>query len=526
MKYDVVVVGAGMAGLTSAAYLLRAGRSVLICEQAERTGGLVNSFSRDGIHFDAGIRAIENSGIVLPMLRQLGIELDWIRSPVTIGIAERQVRLEDKSSLAAYRDLLAGIFPESLPDIDRIIAAIERVMSWTDLFYGIDNPLFRDLKADREYLLRTVLPWLLQYQLKSGRALRLVEPVYAYLGRLTRNPSLIDLIAQHFFQGTPAFFALSYFGLYLDYRYPRGGMSKLAEAMESWIRGRNGEIRLNTPVTGIDLAGHTIKTAQGETIAFGQLIWAADQKKLYSLLDTERLPDRKTQAAVRQRIGLLRDKRGGDSIFSLFLAVDLEPEYFASRSGPHLFYTPLSRGLHGLGQPALPPAQPETESWLAQYFARTTYEISVPALRDKALAPPGKTGLIVSALMDGQLVRGIRDLGWYEAFKRFCASQIIDVLDSSVFPGLKMRVASFSTATPLTIEQLTGNSDGAITGWAFTNDPIPAEHRFKKIMRSIRTPLPDVYQAGQWSFSPSGLPVSILTGRLAADAADRSLPRR
>jgi hypothetical protein len=38
-----------------------------------------------------------------------------------------------------------------------------------------------------------------------------------------------------------------------------------------------------------------------------------------------------------------------------------------------------------------------------------------------------------------------------------------------------------------------------------------------KVTRSVLTPIPDTYQAGQWTYSPSGLPISILTGKLAAD---------
>ena len=44
LAYDVLVVGAGMAGLTAAAYLSKAGLKVLICEKENQTGGLVNSF--------------------------------------------------------------------------------------------------------------------------------------------------------------------------------------------------------------------------------------------------------------------------------------------------------------------------------------------------------------------------------------------------------------------------------------------------------------------------------------------------
>jgi hypothetical protein len=44
-----------------------------------------------------------------------------------------------------------------------------------------------------------------------------------------------------------------------------------------------------------------------------------------------------------------------------------------------------------------------------------------------------------------------------------------------------------------------------------------------KIARSVLTQIPDTFQAGQWTYSPSGLPVSILTGKLAADRVVRAL---
>ena len=63
-----------MAGLTAAAYPAKAGLKVLLCEKEKHTGGLVNSFEYKGFVFDGGIRAIEDSGIVNSMLRQLGLQ--------------------------------------------------------------------------------------------------------------------------------------------------------------------------------------------------------------------------------------------------------------------------------------------------------------------------------------------------------------------------------------------------------------------------------------------------------------------
>jgi len=73
------------------------------------------------------------------------------------------------------------------------------------------------------------------------------------------------------------------------------------------------------------------------------------------------------------------------------------------------------------------------------------------------------------------------------------------------------------------LQQRNGSTDGAITGWSFTNHPMPAENRLIKIANSVKTPLPDVFQAGQWTYSPSGLPVALITGKVAADAIHKKL---
>lgn len=98
------------------------------------------------------------------------------------------------------------------------------------------------------------------------------------------------------------------------------------------------------------------------------------------------------------------------------------------------------------------------------------------------------------------------------------------MFETSVFPGIIKKCEVSFCITPLSIEQKTGNSQGAITGWAFTNEKMPVENRFKKIAKSIETPIRDVFQCGQWTFSPSGLPISILTGKLAADEVKKTLP--
>ena len=162
---------------------------------------------------------------------------------------------------------------------------------------------------------------------------------------------------------------------------------------------------------------------------------------------------------------------------------------------------------------------------MKKFFALTTYEISIPVLRDASMAPAGKTGLIISVLFDYRLTKYIQDAGWYEEFKTLCEQCMLDVLDGSVYPGIRGAVLQRFSSTPLTMAQHAGTTDGAIVGWAFTNDPIPAENRLPKIMNAVRTPIPGVLQAGQWTYSPAGLPVSLLTGKIAADQALKQLKK-
>ena len=112
-KYDTIIVGAGIGGLTSAVYLAREGQKVLLIEKNHECGGLVNSFVHNGFHFEAGVRALEDAGIIFPMLKDLGIELEVVKSHVSVGVEDEMVHVEDLNSLTEYKLLLIKLFPEA-----------------------------------------------------------------------------------------------------------------------------------------------------------------------------------------------------------------------------------------------------------------------------------------------------------------------------------------------------------------------------------------------------------------------------
>ena len=133
---------------------------------------------------------------------------------------------------------------------------------------------------------------------------------------------------------------------------------------------------------------------------------------------------------------------------------------------------------------------------------------------------------MISTLFDYDLSLYLREAGDYEAFKSLVTKTILRVLSDSALPGLTERAERVLCSTPLTIERETASRHGAITGWAHTNHPMPAESRFPQIRKAVLTPISDVLQCGMWTFSPAGLPVSIITGKLAADEAARRLHKK
>ena len=522
-SYDVLIAGAGAAGLTAGAYCARTGLSTLLCERAKKPGGLVNSFEHQGFTFDAGIRAFEDSGVIAPMLRSLGITLEFVKNPVTIGIADRRILLGGKQSLRDYADLYKSFFPEESAQIDAILGEIVKVMRYMDVLYGVENPLFLQSEwKDLQYLGKTLLPWLIRYLFHIKKADRLDEPVRRYLKRFTQSEALIDMICQHFFAETPTFFALSYFSLYLDYRYPVGGTAMLTKKLTESVLAHGGELLTGSAVTRVQPEKRQALLEDGSAIRYRQLVWACDQTALYRALDGP------LSGKSARRKELVERSHGIDSVLTLFLGTDIPPEQAKAACGAHAFYTPVTTGLstlpdwHSLrcdGIDAL-------RGWVVSYLERTTYEISIPVLRDAFLAPEGKTGIIVSTLFDYDLTRYFSEADAYASLKALAQETILRVLSGSVLPGLSGQIVCALCSTPLTIERETGERHGAITGWAHTNHPTPAVNRFGAIQKAIETDLPDVLQCGMWTFSPGGLPVSIITGKLAADEAARRLRKR
>lgn len=523
VRYDAIIVGGGIAGLTSAVYLARAGKKTLLIEKNDEFGGLVSSFTSDGFHFEAGVRALESAGVILPMLEDLGIKLDVVRSKVSIGVEDQVMNAEDLNSIQEYRNLLVNLYPESEEEVDRFIKSMKKIMKLLDVLYGIENPLFKDLKRDTKYILKKLLPWLPKFIFTVDKINKLNRPFEGYLAELIKNQSLSDIISQHFFKGTPTFFALSYFSLYLDYFYPVGGIGKLAEVLIDKIKEYKGELQAGTIIKEIYADQQYLIDVDKRKYHYKNLIWAADLKSFYSIT---RLGNISTE--IKEKYESTRERitagKGSESVFSLYIQADLPLSYFRDISHGHFFYTPSRTGLGNIHRSELDAMinnwentdKSEVLSWLDRFLKLNTFEISIPGLKDASLVPENKTGLIISFIVEYRLFKKLEDSGWYDDIRKEIEDKIIKILSESVYPKLKNKVLKQFSFTPISISKRVGSTDGAIVGWSF-EEQVPVVNKIQKSDKSVVTPIPNIFQAGQWAYSPAGVPMSILTGKLAAD---------
>jgi all-trans-retinol 13,14-reductase len=519
---DFIVVGGGIAGLTAALSLAHKGVDVLLIEKNERCGGLMNSFVRDGFRFEGGARALVNAGLVKPLIKEFGLDIEVFPNPITLGIEDKTLVIDGERSLDTYAELLKDLYPGSEDDVDKVVQATRDIIGDMKVLYGVDNPLFSDKEKRLLTLAPSVIAWTFRFFRTMYRISRMNTPFEAYLDAISSNQSLKDIIGQHFFRKTPVFFALSYFALYNDYIYPKGGVGAFIQNLVDAIKKRGGEVRIDTEIAGIDAQSKVMTDMDGNSYSYKKMIWAGDLKALYSLTPEASIAGKDRDSFARRKDAIL-GHRGAESVFSVFLAADLPPGTFGRVASGHVFYTPDRRGLGEVHTAELRDLlrrwdsvrKDEVYAWLRRFCRYNTFEISIPALRDPDAAPVGKTGIIISALFEFDLAEKVRSAGWYDEFKRRAEEEFIDTISSSIYPGLKDRVLFSFSASPSSIYDRVRSSEGSIVGWSFEGE-IPAVTSMFRMADSVRTALPDVFAAGKWVYSPAGGPTAIMTGRIAA----------
>jgi all-trans-retinol 13,14-reductase len=136
---DVVVVGAGLGGLTAAAHLAAAGRHVVVVDRQTAPGGNTITFTHHGFEFDVGVHYVGDcgpGGSIPAVLAPLGIDLTFRPLDAdgfdTYHLPGEVFRVP--AGVEAFRERLVQRFPDEREGIDAYLAtvvAIDRAVGGT-----------------------------------------------------------------------------------------------------------------------------------------------------------------------------------------------------------------------------------------------------------------------------------------------------------------------------------------------------------------------------------------------------------
>ncbi len=257
--YDVIVVGAGMGGLTAASLLSRDGFRVLVLEASHLPGGCSSSYSRKGFVFESGATTLIGFDEHQPLARlesMLGIELpkEAIDPPMTVRMnGESILRHTDRKLWVDEAVKAFGNEPGQRRFWDKAFHVSDVV--WRLSEKNICFPP-QSLREWMDLVLRNRITDIsvLRYAYQSvGSVMRTCGVDTPAFRKFIDEQLLIT--AQSKCEETPFLFGatgLTYTSS-TNYYVP-GGLLKMVEVLQDYIRSRGGDIRCKSKVVRIQPA--------------------------------------------------------------------------------------------------------------------------------------------------------------------------------------------------------------------------------------------------------------------------------
>lgn len=480
MNKTLIIIGAGVAGLSAGCYAQMNGYSSSIYEMHFLPGGLCTSWKRGDYTFDGCIDWLTGSG-PNSMLYSLWQEVGVIQNNHFIYHEEycRYIG-DDGRTVTIYLDIDRlekelkghskedGLVIEEICNLIRVLRSFKpNVSKAAELMNMIDYlKMMPDMMKHKK-----------QYQafLKYGR-ISMSEFAAKFKCKTLRD-MFESIWGSSFpvslFAATMAWCSNHTAG------YPEGGSLKLARDIEKKYLDLSGTIHYKQRVEKILVENNKaigIQLADGSQKYADSIISAADG-----------------HSTITRMLG---NQYSSDKIKEWYEYTPTFPPYIQislgincdMQSEPKMIYWKLNRPLMI--------AKRETDYMLIHNYAF-----------DRKLAPKGKTSLVIRFFTDYHYWQErYNDKKSYREEKNALAQMVINQLDE-LFSGIKERIEQIDVATPTTYTRYTGTWQGATMSW------LPTTKNFGKNIEKTLPGLKNFYMAGQWLTPGGGVPTALLTGR-------------
>lgn len=499
MAHDFIVIGSGHNGLACAAYLARAGASVLVVERQHRIGGSCHTAEATLPGFKHNICSMVHTHIPLsPVYRDLELERHGVRYVYPEHL--RGTLFPDQRCLVMYRDsdrMAAEIARYSARDANtfrRLVADYGEFIDTTYLPLMYSPPLAPSLQSAQLEVSaegRQLLQW------QAGTPVQLLDELFEneyvkvhFLARMT----VLGFPPDAYGQGWICLFRI----LRAEAPICVGGSQQLAEGLRRVVEGAGGQVRTGAGVRRIVVQG---KRAVAVELDDGTRLGAAKavitnvepKKSFLGMVGEEHLP-----AAFATRVRNYHAR--GRSLLCLHLAVSEPPRYRAAADNPHV---DLAFSQEMFGATMADQVEAYQEIAAGRPPRRAMLQITVPTLFDPSQAPPGRHSVLVWQYAPYALA-GQGPQGWQGARAEY-AEHCLD-LWRSYAPNMSAdKILAMTIQDPTDTER---HNDNMVNGVDVVGDMTPDQMGYFRPFAGwsgYRSPIEGLYMCGGYCHPGGGV---------------------